>query len=270
MPRIAIPTPNSDAEYSARIWKQYAAAVECAGGIAVEIPLGLGNAGTAQLIKSCDGVLLPGSPADVDPQKYGAALHRATAAADSPRENVDELLLQDAFNMRKPILGICFGAQMLNVWLQGTLVQHIESPVKHTRSDDEPRGTKVEHRVIVEAGSRLAKIVGAHLQSEPNTLVLETNSSHHQAVEIPGDRLFISARADGDGVIECVEGRDTNHFVLGVQWHPERTYQNDAASLELFRALVKAAVSWHKAAKVPGDFETAGMGISDLRSKISD
>lgn len=258
MPRIAIPAPNSDAAYSARTWKQYATAVETAGGTPVEVPLALGNSATAQLIKSCDGVLLPGSTADVDPQKYGASLrHSLTAPADPARENVDELLLQDAFNMRKPVLGICFGVQMLNVWLQGTLAQHVETTVKHARRDDEPAGTKVMHKVLVEPGSRLAAIVREYLTPPPAPLELVTNSSHHQAVETPGDRLRISARTEGDDVIESVEGTDPNHFVLGVQWHPERTYNEDAASLAIFRALVEAADEWHERAKNPGDFETA-------------
>ncbi len=89
-------------------------------------------AATARLISECQGVLLPGSGADVNPQKYGEEPIAECAPADLARENVDELLLQDAHNMGKPILTICFGTQMLNVWRGGTLVQHLaEQPVKH-------------------------------------------------------------------------------------------------------------------------------------------
>src|SRR5271163_2002291 len=99
-PRIAIPVPTAtDAEYNARSWAQYAAAVERSGGEAVEVPLGEPPAATARLIAGCQGVLLPGSPADVNPQKYGEEPIAECAAADPARENVDELLLQDAHNM---------------------------------------------------------------------------------------------------------------------------------------------------------------------------
>ena len=81
----------------------------------------------AKLVTHCEGVLLPGSPADVDPQKFGAERHPKTAPSDAGRDNVDELLLQDAHNLHKPVLGICYGLQSLNVWRTGTLVQHIES-----------------------------------------------------------------------------------------------------------------------------------------------
>jgi putative glutamine amidotransferase len=83
--RVAIPVPNSDAEYSKRTLPEYKHAVEMAGAEAVEIPLNLTNAEAAQLIKTCDAVLLPGSPADVDPQKYGATRRVETANADAAR-----------------------------------------------------------------------------------------------------------------------------------------------------------------------------------------
>ena len=72
------------------------------------------------------GVLLPGSRADVEPEKYGAVRDPHTAPADNKRDAVDQLLLQDAFNMKKPVLGICYGLQILNVYRSGTLLQHVE------------------------------------------------------------------------------------------------------------------------------------------------
>jgi len=80
-------------------------------------------------VKACDGVLLPGSPADVDPEKYGAERHPDTAPADPFRDSTDELLLQDAYNMRKPVFGICYGLQSLNVWRTGTLDQAVPKGV---------------------------------------------------------------------------------------------------------------------------------------------
>src|SRR5579862_4676025 len=116
-PRIAIPEPTStDTDYNRRSWLQYAQAVEACGGVAVRVPLSEFPAAVAKLVASCSGVLLPGSPADVNPQKYGQEATPECAPADSAREAVDELLLQDAFNLHKPLLCICYGTQSLNVW----------------------------------------------------------------------------------------------------------------------------------------------------------
>src|SRR5207237_8924909 len=109
-----------------------------------------------KLIERCDAVLLPGSKADVDPAKFGAARHPKTEASDPRRDTVDELLLQDAYNMHKPVLGICYGLQILNVYRSGTLVQHIESSVNHEAG----RKVSVAHDVEVEPGSKLGEIVG--------------------------------------------------------------------------------------------------------------
>src|SRR6202795_689252 len=131
-PRIAIPVPHSgDREYAERALPQYEEAVRTAGGEPVRIELDETPVQLMKQIERCDAVLLPGSRADVDPQKYRADRHEKTASADAKRELVDDLLLQDAYNLRKPVLGICYGLQSLNVYRSGTLIQHIESPVNH-------------------------------------------------------------------------------------------------------------------------------------------
>ena len=122
MPRIAIPVPHSeDPEYAERAFPQYAQAVEMADGVPVRIPLDSSREEVMQLILGCQAVLLPGSKADVDPAKYDAQRSAKTAPADARRDLVDELLLQDAYKFRKPILGICYGLQILNVYRGGTL-----------------------------------------------------------------------------------------------------------------------------------------------------
>ena len=105
-----------------------------------------------KLVESCDAVLLPGSKADVDPAKYNAPRSPQTAAADSGRDIVDWILLDDAYNARKPILGICYGLQSLNVYRSGTLIQHIESPVKHAAWSKCGRGAQRRCRAGIEAG----------------------------------------------------------------------------------------------------------------------
>lgn len=239
-PRIAIPVPNSDSRYSARALPQYVNAIERAGGEAVVIALDRSNAEIAQLLKQCDGVLLPCSPADVDPQKYGESeRHSKTSASDPARDNVDELLLQDAHNMRKPLMGICYGTQALNVWRTGTLIQHLETDVNHAAGRQVP----IAHEVEVAPGSRLASILGLNKSFTPERIPV--NSSHHQAVQLPGDGLRATAKSPSDGVIEAVEGSDPKHLVIGVQWHPERSFENDPYSQRLFHALVSAAREWH-------------------------
>jgi putative glutamine amidotransferase len=248
MPRIAIPVPNSDPEYSSRALPQYVNSILGAGGEPVVLPLNLSSSEAAQLAKSCDGVLLPGTPADVDPQKYGQQPHARTATPDAARDNLDELLLQDAHNMRKPILAICYGTQSLNVWRSGTLVQHIESPVQHARPEGAPRTTVIEHVAEVEPGSGLAELTGAG--------EITVNSSHHQAVATPGDSLRVVARSPRDAVIEAVEGTAPGHWVLGVQWHPERSFEQNEVSRRIFGKLISEARAFHqRLARISPDFE---------------
>jgi putative glutamine amidotransferase len=244
-PRIAIPVPHSyRADYAARALPPYEQAVILAGGEPVRIPLDHTPDDVMKTIERCDAVLLPGSSADVDPAKYDQAKNPRTNEADNKRDTVDELLLQDAYNMRKPILGICYGMQTLNVYRSGSLVQDIESEIKHSAG----RAVPIAHSVRIEPGSRLARIVGA------DSAELPVNSSHHQSADVIGDRLRVVARSPQDGIIEAVEGTSADHFVLAVQWHPERSVEDDKPSLAIFQALVEAARIRHE--KLAGEFET--------------
>jgi putative glutamine amidotransferase len=234
-PRIALPVPHSrKPEHTQRSLPQYERAIEMAGGEPVRVALDRAPEEVARQIATCDAVLLPGSPADVDPQKYDAARDPHTAEPDPRRDMVDELLLQDAFNLHKPILGICYGLQSLNVWRTGTLRQHIEGTgIEHETG----REVVDAHPVRLEPASRLAKL----LAGQPEVRV---NSSHHQSAETIGDGLRAVAHSP-DGVVEAVEGVALDHFVLGVQWHPERTVDDDEHSRALFAALIAAAKEWH-------------------------
>jgi putative glutamine amidotransferase len=267
-PRIAIPMPHSiDQEYAERAIPQYERAVEQAGGEPVRIPLDQPPAEVMKMIERCDAVLLPGSNADVDPSRFGATRSPRTAAADPRRDAVDELLLQDAYNLHKPVLGICYGLQSLNVYRTGSLIQHIPdflSEDLRTRVDHEAgKKVAIAHAVDIERDSKLAEIVNGivngrdreghgfsrantgmengALAPEGNKLVLPVNSSHHQSADAIGDGLRISARCADDGIIEALEGIAPDHFVLAVQWHPERSVDEDEPSRAIFRALVQAA-----------------------------
>src|SRR5215469_1550863 len=248
-PRIAIPIPHSgNWGYVDRALPQYEKAVRQAGGDPIPIPLDRTPAEVMKLIERCDAVLLPGSGADVDPAKYDAPRHPKTADPDKKRDTVDELLLQDAYNMRKPIFAICYGLQMLNVYRTGSLVQHIESNIKHEAGKKVP----VAHTIAVEPDSRLGEIVreaGADLGHMP------VNSSHHQSAQVAGDGLRVVSHCAEDGVVEALEGTAPGHFVLAVQWHPERSVDSDEPSRALFRAFVEAARAKHQ--ELVGEFESS-------------
>ena len=243
-PRIGIPMPTlAQAEYNQRTWPQYAIAVAQAGGEPVEIPLTLEPAAIAKIATSCQGILLPGSPADVNPAKYGEERLPETAEPDPARENVDELLLQDAHNLHKPLLTICYGTQSLNCWRTGTLVQHlVQIPVNHRAG----ASVAVAHSVLIEPGSQLARIVGdsPEVTHTVDFLRLPVNSSHHQAIGIVGDGLRVTARCPQDAVVESIEGTQPDHFVVGLQWHPERSTETSIASRLLFQRFIAAAAAW--------------------------
>ncbi len=152
-PRIAIPVPHSgDRAYAERALPQYEEAVRGAGGEPVRIELDQTPVEVMKQIEGCDAVLLPGSKADLDPQKYGAARHEKTAAADTNRDLVDELLLRDAYQLYKPVLGICYGLQSLNVYRSGSLVQHIESANQPQRGAGDSEGAHGRDRAGIAAG----------------------------------------------------------------------------------------------------------------------
>ena len=231
-PRIAIPVPTSfDPAYNSQSWSEYAAAVERSGGEAVRVELTPGP----RDLGTFDGILLPGSGADVSPARYGHMAEPETAPADPLREAVDIELLHQVESRRIPLLAICFGLQSLNVHRGGTLVQHLPPlPVNHRAG----RPVLDAHSAIIVAGSRLAHAT-QHADQASRIMV---NSSHHQAVAAPGTGLRITARSGEDGVVEALE--DPEHpFCVGVQWHPERTYDHSAASQAIFQNFLAAVVA---------------------------
>ncbi len=237
--KIAIPEPSSlDPNYNGRCLPSYIQALQSAGATILLIPLGERPAVVAKLLARAHGVLLPGSRFDVDPQIYGEERIPECAEADPARNAVDELLLQDAFNLKKPVLAICYGIQSLNVWRNGSLVQDLAA-AGLTAVDHAPgRHVDEAHPVRIESGSRLER-----MRPSPLLPVL-VNSSHHQALKVAGDNLRVTATSPADGVIEAVELNSEDHFVVGVQWHPERTYASSAFSRALFAAFIREAEKW--------------------------
>ena len=195
----------------------YSKAVEDAGGTPVLLPW-MGTKALDRALDAVDGILLIGSD-DLDPVLYGQVPHPKVAIMDPDRQAFDLALASKVLQRRLPVLGICGGCQLLNVARGGSLVQHLEGH-KEKR-----------HRVALEPGSRLGRILGPARA--------ETNSFHRQAVLEPGRGLEVVARS-ADGTVEAVEDPD-HPFLLGVQWHPEKTYRGRPREARLFRALISAS-----------------------------
>jgi putative glutamine amidotransferase len=180
----------------------YLRAIEEAGGMPVVLPP-LGDA--IAYLDRLDGVCLSGGP-DLDPDGYGAPERHAELGPTEPGLDAFELELARAADARGlPILGICRGAQALNVARGGTLHQHLPG---HRQTEP---ATATTHTVHIEPGTRLAAVSGAGR--------LRVNSFHHQAVDVLGTGLRAVARS-ADGIVEAVEAPGAR-LVLGVQWHAE-------------------------------------------------
>jgi putative glutamine amidotransferase len=248
--RIAIPIPTSlDEEYNGRSLQPYLDALQASGAEPVVIRLDDSPAQVAKTLAGTQGVLLPGSKFDIDPERYGVARTPECNSADPARAAADELLLQDAFNLRKPVLAICYGIQSLNVWCNGTLIQDI--PAEGLTAVNHAPGREVveAHPVEIMPQTRLAALSQHEAQ--------KVNSSHHQALKMPGDNLHVTAVSPADDVIEAVELGSDSHFVVGVQWHPERTYAQVPLSRALFDKLVREAGAWQPVAPQFGRAEQA-------------
>lgn len=236
-PRVGVPyrTRNEEVNAVRGKYENYLRAIEQANGMPVEISLALPSNELQALAKTLDAIILPGSPADVDPALYRSIRHAESADADATRERTDMALLEHAFGEGKPVLAICYGIQILNVYLGGSLIQDIPSEwqtaIEHQWIGGKEGKPEPFHAVSLELDTRIAKISGA--------IEARVNTSHHQSIREPGRSLRVTARAP-DGVIEAVEWTGDANWVTGVQWHPERM-ASDTLAEELFRELIAAA-----------------------------
>jgi putative glutamine amidotransferase len=234
-PRVGIPYRTRKEELTSERGKyeKYCEGVGRAGGEPVEVSLALSPDKLNETVHSLDAIVLPGSPADVEPSSYHAARHPESADPDPNREQTDFALLKQAFAEHKPVLAICFGVQSLNVFLGGSLIQDIPSEVRtEIQHVWEKSAPEPFHLVRIEPGSRLAQLAGEN--------EVRVNSSHHQSILDLGRDLRVTARA-ADGVIEAVEWTGDSNWVTGVQWHPERMIDADLLAQALFRELMEAA-----------------------------
>jgi len=213
--------------------RAYSEAVEAAGGVPIHISLIPKAEYVETILDKLDGVLLPGSASDVDPLRYGREPHRKLGAVHPLRDETDALVLREVERRALPLLAICFGLQIWNVYRGGTLIQDIESELPEAIRHEQgaPRGRR-SHRVRLFAGSGLAELAGGE-----SALV---NSHHHQAIETVGEGLRATAWT-ADGLIEALEDQRTDRWALGVQWHPEIEWEQDAFSENLFKSFIEAA-----------------------------
>jgi putative glutamine amidotransferase len=211
---------------------RYLQAIQDAGGVPMVLPLVRGLAQQNYLLRRIDGLLVTGSGSDLAPELYGEPQQYSFVRMSEERAQLELGLSKLAFRHALPTLGICGGMQSMNVALGGTLIQDIPSQLV----------TKIQHRPKKSA-TKTAHLI--HI--EPNSLLrciakksgIPVNSSHHQSVKSVPSSLQVTAVAP-DGVIEAIEA-STHPFWLGVQWHPEYLYRQDAIQKRIFLAFIKAA-----------------------------
>jgi len=236
-PLIGITTHRRDSDVGQQdllaLMPQYVDSVRHNGGLPVLVPLGLADDELHDLFERLDGLVISGG-GDMQADLAGADAHPSIYGIDPDRDRIELNLIRWAVDDEKPFLGICRGAQVMNVALGGTLYGDIAAhapnkPLKHNWFPGFPRNL-LAHPIAVTEETRLAEILGAPL--------MEVNSLHHQAIKEAGPKVEVAAHAP-DGIIEAIEVPG-HKFALGVQWHPE-WLQDQPAMRALFMELVKAA-----------------------------
>lgn len=202
------------------------AVTDVGGAVAVLPPQPVDRAVAARIVEGIDGLIVSGG-ADIDPRRYGQAAHERTGAPREDRDAFEDALIRAALDAELPFLGICRGAQLLNVVLGGDLIQHLPDRVGDDRHQlGGGRFNPIE--VEVEPGSRIAELYG-------DAPTATAHLYHHQAIGEVAEPLAVTSRT-ADGVIEAIELPGAP-FCVAVQWHPE-AHEEDR---RLFAGLVEAA-----------------------------
>ena len=235
-PRIVVtlssPDRASDPAVARQKNERYLESVARAGGEPIALDERTDDTARSAALANMDGLLISGG-ADIDPTRYGEGV-AGSHPPEPGRDEIDAVAFAAARERRVPLLGICRGLQAINVFSGGTLLQHVAGH----ESEPYPSPAVTQHAVAIHDGTRLAGIVG-----EPEALVV--NSYHHQAVTpdrlAPG--LVANAIADHDGtmLVEGLEARDPDVWLIGVQCHPERVESSPAVLERLWSAFVAAA-----------------------------
>ncbi len=199
------------------------------------VPIHLSLSSQRDYLKDCleclDGILLPGSDTDVDPQRFGEEPLPKLKKIIPEKDATDLLILEEAEKLNLPILAICFGMQVLNVSRGGTLIQDIETQIPNCLQHEQGIPlSRNSHSLEIGENSLISQFV--------DNQQIRVNSHHHQALKKVGRHLRATAWAR-DGVIECIEDSRENRFVLGVQWHPELNWETDDLSRKIFETFIK-------------------------------
>jgi putative glutamine amidotransferase len=225
------PRPGKKAEPLIVLQERYSRAVQDAGAVPLVLPIIPALAGMRKAIGSLDGLIVSGGNFDINPRLYGEEPIKAMRNILEERTHFELGLINLALARDMPLLGVCGGAQAINVALGGSLYQDIQTQVagaaEHERGSLKDIGG---HAVSIVKGTKLRKIVGRKS--------LEVNTTHHQAVKKLGKGLIVNAAA-GDRIVEGIESR-RHAFVLGVQWHPEFLVPQDQVQKKIFAAFVRA------------------------------
>ncbi|MBV8527892.1 MAG: gamma-glutamyl-gamma-aminobutyrate hydrolase family protein [Candidatus Dormibacteraeota bacterium] len=233
LPIVAIALRPDLASSPRRLYQKrvYFDAIEAAGGAVMPIPLTADEDRTHALYERCDAVCLAGG-FDVAPERYGEHAQEGFGVESAPELDAVELsLTRWAVGDGVPVLGICRGAQVLNVALGGTLWQDIAGQVDGALQHNAAEHTVLVHPVELAPGSRLRDIVGAR--------TIEVNSVHHQAIRDVAPSLRVTAHAP-DGIVEAVELPD-HLFAIGVQSHPEELTAQHPWASRLFEEFIAGA-----------------------------
>ena len=249
-PIVGIPTQNlqsiggvpADMPPSWAMSQRYILTLTAVGALPWMIPLVLGDVETLRgIYDQLDGIFLPGG-ADIDPESYREERHPRCDKTDKSRDAVELQLLAWATEDHKPVLGVCRGVQIINLAAGGTLYQDLAEQfpgsIKH---DYFPFGGRyardlLVHDVRIAVPSRLGELFG--------TEQLKVNSMHHQGIRTLGKGLLATAVAP-DGLIEAVESAD-DHWLIGVQWHPEVLTDRDSRTRRLFTSFIEAAAAYRQ------------------------
>lgn len=232
-PDASLATPESPfVKYDLKA--AYADAVLRAGGLPFIVPYTDDRSLIDQYLDRVSALVITGGAFDIPPEAYGEQAKSGLGELKPGRTHFELAMLKGALQRRLPVLGVCGGMQLLNVAYGGTLIQDIPSEVPAARPHEQKHDrTQPHHPVEVKDQSVLAECVGGKGQ-------LMVNSTHHQAVKAVGPGLVATALSP-DGVIEAVEGTAKDHFVLGVQWHPELMLDTVPPNLGIYKALVHRA-----------------------------
>jgi len=206
----------------------YVAQIERAGGLAVLLPPPAGRHRARAAIEAVDGLLIPGG-GDIVLSAFDGKRHRKPRSPDLDRDRADIAAIRQARRRGVPILGICYGVQILNFALGGGLIEHIPAEVAGAIQHDSQ--SSLVHTIETEPGSLIARLIGRK--------TIKVNSRHHQAVGRTARGMRATARA-ADGVIEAIEAGD-GRPILGVQFHPEDIADRRHEFRAIFDWLVREA-----------------------------